>query len=81
MRYLSLCGTSTIVLKKNLSGFTGEGKEVESIDDNNSSEQISNAIEMILSDFERYSIACRHRFENSFYYRKYNEEMRIIVGE
>ena len=74
-------GTPAIVLRKNLSEFTTEGKEVVAIDDNKSFEQIENACKEILSHFNTYSEACRSRFQKTFYYRNYNETLnRIIQG-
>jgi len=68
-------GTPAIVLRKNLSEFVEDGKEVVAIDDNTSIEQIASAIQRILDDFPRYSAAVRARFEDTFYYKKYNAQM------
>lgn len=72
-------GTPAIVLRKNLSEFTVDGKEVVAIDDNRDSKQIHDAVSGIISEFEKYSRACRRRFENSFYYRIYNTRMKDLL--
>ena len=72
-------GTPAIVLKKNLSEFTEDGKEVVAIDDNNSFEQIENAVLKITDSFDKYSDSARKRFESTFYYRRYNKEFESII--
>lgn len=72
-------GTPAIVLRKNLSEFTIEGQEVSAIDDNTSFEEIENAVLRITNDFEHYSSSARKRFEDTFYYRQYNDEFREIL--
>ena len=72
-------GTPAIVLRKNLSEFTMDGKEVKAIDDNRDSKQIHDSVLGIISEFEKYSRACRSRFENSFYYRIYNTRMKDLL--
>lgn len=72
-------GTPAIVLKKNLSEFVIDGKEVVAIDDNTSFEEIERAVLRITSDFEHYSSSARMRFENTFFYRRYNEEMEKVM--
>lgn len=72
-------GTPAIVLKKNLSEFTEDGKDVVAIDDNNSFEQIEGAVLKITDSFDNYSDSARKRFENTFYYRRYNKEFESII--
>ena len=72
-------GTPTVVLKKNLSEFTMEGQEVAALDDNTSFEEIESAVNRVVSDFNHYSVSCRRRFEETFYYRRYNEKIRKFV--
>jgi len=72
-------GTPAVVLKKNLSEFTMDGQEVVAIDDNTSFEEIESAVNRIVSDFNHYSGSCRKRLEKTFYYRRYNEEIRKLV--
>lgn len=73
-------GTPAIVLRKNLSEFTEDGKEVMAIDDNTSFEQIEAAIMRIMSDFPRYSKYARKRFENTFYYRNSNHIIKEVLS-
>lgn len=72
-------GTPAIVLRKNLSEFTVDGKEVVAIDDNTSFEEIKNAVVKITDSFTQFSEAARKRFEETFYYRKYNDSIKKIV--
>jgi len=72
-------GTPAVVLKKNLSEFTMEGQEVAALDDNTSFEEIESAVNRVVSDFNNYSVSCRRRFEETFYYRRYNEKIRKFV--
>lgn len=74
-------GTPAVVLKKNLSEFTMEGQEVVAIDDNTSFVEIESAVNRVVSDFNHFSVSCRRRFEETFYYRRYNEEIRKLVCE
>ncbi len=74
-------GTPAVVLKKNLSEFTMDGQEVVAIDDNTSFEEIESAVNRVVSDFNHFSVSCRRRFEETFYYRRYNEEIRKLVCE
>jgi glycosyltransferase involved in cell wall biosynthesis len=72
-------GTPTIVLRKNLSEFTTDGKEVVAIDDNNSFVEIEAALQRILLEFDSFSGNARKRFIDSFYYRTYNERVKEIL--
>lgn len=72
-------GTPAIVLRKNLSEFTEDGKEVVAIDDNSSFEQIETAVLKISDSFSHFSDAARKRFADTFYYRKYNKEIESII--
>ena len=72
-------GTPAIVLRKNLSEFTEDGKNVVAIDDNRSFDEIEEAVNQILRDFSHYSSNARNRFLNTFYYRNYNEQFRLII--
>ena len=73
-------GTPAIVLRKNLSEFTDDGKEVVAIDDNTSFEEIEKAVLGITADFKHYSNAARKRFEETFYYRQYNDTFSKILA-
>ena len=72
-------GTPAIVLRKNLSEFTVAGHEVVAIDDNTSCEEIEAAVICVTSNFGHYSSAARKRFEEAFYYRKYNDVFKKIL--
>lgn len=72
-------GTPAIVLRKNLSEFTEDGKEVVAIDDNTSFDEIKNAVVKITDSFTQFSEAARKRFEETFYYRKYNDSIKKII--
>ena len=73
-------GTPALVMRKNLSEFTEDGAEVVAIDDNTSFHEICSAIEKIMSSFEHYSSNARKRFENTFYYRQYNDKLTKILA-
>lgn len=73
-------GTPAIILRKNLSEFVRDKHEVVAIDDNTSFDEISSAIEIIISDFANYSSEARARFESTFYYRQYNKILTEILG-
>lgn len=72
-------GTPAIVLRKNLSEFTVDGQEVAAIDDNSSFEEIEKAVLRITGDFEHFSNAARKKFEETFYYRQYNDTLKNIL--
>lgn len=73
-------GTPAIVLRKNLSEFTEDGKEVVAISDNTSFEEIQDAVIRIMASFDSFSSFARERFEKAFYYRQYNETFRDILA-
>ena len=73
-------GTPAVVLKKNLSEYTEDGQDVVAIESNTSFEEIENAVYKILGKFDHFSEAARKRFEDTFYYRRYNEKMREILS-
>lgn len=72
--------TPALVLRKNISEFTVDGKEVVAISDNNSFVEIEAALQRILSGFDSFSENARNRFMGSFYYRTYNERVREIIN-
>lgn len=73
-------GTPAIVLKKNLSEFTEDGYEVVAIDDNTSFEEIEKGVVKIVNNFNCYSDKARKRFEESFYYKQYNDFVESILS-
>lgn len=72
-------GTPAIVLKKNLSEFVVDGREVVAINDNRDYDEIKNAIVRIVKDFDSFSALSRTRFLNTFYYRNYNQLMNDVL--
>lgn len=72
-------GTPAIVLKKNLSEYTKDGLEVVAINDNKKFEEIDVAINDIIDNFSVFSLACRKRFMETFYYKVYNQQMKKIL--
>lgn len=73
-------GTPAIVLRKNLSEFTDDNKEVVAIGENTSFEQIETALDTIIHNFNSFSDACRHRFDESFFYRVYNNRFKFLIN-
>lgn len=73
-------GTPAIVLRKNLSEFSVDGQEVAAIDDNTSFDEIEEAVLRITENFGHYSLAARKRFEDTFYYRHYNNTFSKILS-
>lgn len=72
-------GTPAIVLRKNLSECSVDGKEVVAIDDNTSYEEIERALEVVLNDFDSLSSNARERFMSTFYYQEYNQQIKEII--
>ena len=72
-------GTTAIVMKKNLMEELKNGDVVVTIDDNKSFEQITEALNQILSNKSYYTVVCRKCFENLFYYRSSLEKMKEIL--
>ncbi len=72
-------GTPAIVLKKNLSEFVSEGKEVVAIDDNTSYGKICQAVAQIMNHYTDFTHACRSRFLNTFYYGNYNKTVNDLI--
>lgn len=72
-------GTPAIVLRKNLSEFTEDGREVVAIDDNTLFSEIENAVLSVFQNFDALSSNARNRFLKSFYYRNYNEAFNAII--
>ena len=72
-------GTPAIVLRKNLSEYAVNGKEVVAIDDNTSYEEIEKALESVLNDYDSFSINARDRFMSTFFYQNYNEQFKKII--
>lgn len=73
-------GTPAIVLKKNLSEFAEDGLEVVAIEDNTSFYDVETAILRITSSFPHFSKAARKRFEDTFFYVRYNNTFKNILS-
>ncbi len=73
-------GTPAIVLEKNVSEFVEAGREIETVEDNHSCEQIEKAVSKIVDNFEDYSKNCRERFMTTFFYRNYNKTLEEILA-
>lgn len=72
-------GTPAIVLRRNLSEFSIEGKNVVCCENNQDYGQIKEALLKLLHDFRDYSENARDIFEKTFYYRNNNSRMKDIV--
>ncbi len=72
-------GTPAIVLRRNLSEFTEDGKEVVAIDNNESFEEIEHALSIILDNFDSFSTNARKRFDECFFYKNYNKRLKEII--
>jgi hypothetical protein len=59
-------GTPAIILEENISEFVVDGNEVAVVQDNTSYEQISAAVQKILSNYTIYSNAARKCFLENF---------------
>ena len=73
-------GTPTILLRKNLSEFTEDGRDVVAIDDNTSFTEIEAAVLRITNSFSGFSTASRMIFENMFFYRNYNSSFQELLS-
>lgn len=68
-------------MRKNISEFVEDGREVIAIQDNESYEQISTALLKILSSYDEFSKAARECFLKNFYYRNHKEIVNRIVNK
>lgn len=74
-------GTPALVLKKHMTAFAQDGVEVAGLENNTDKEEICESAVRILEDFDRYSGNCRKRFLETYYYRKYNDDIRRIISQ
>ena len=74
-------GTPALVLRKNLNEFTADNVEVKAISDNKNCEEIADSLQQILKNYDSFTINCRKRFENSFYYRVYNDLIKQLIND
>lgn len=72
-------GTPALVLKKNCNEFAHDGIEIKAIEDNTDKEEIAKAIEDVMANMDSYSTNCRKQFMESFYYRKFNQEIESLI--
>lgn len=72
-------GTPALVLKNNCNEFAHDGIEIKAIEDNSNKQEIVEAIEEIVKNFNQYSTSCRKQFMDSFYYRVYNEQFENLI--
>ena len=73
-------GTPGLVMKKNLSEFVQDGREVIAIDNNRNFDQIASAIDKVLNAFPRYSENARNNYERNYDYSKHNLQMSEILS-
>lgn len=72
-------GTPALVLKRNCNEFVHDGIEIRAIEDNANKQEIASAIEEVIRNFDHYSKNCRKQFMESFYYRKYNKQIEVLI--
>jgi hypothetical protein len=72
-------GTPAIVLKKNLSEFVEDGKEVIAINNNTDYHEIADALVRITKSHAAFSASCRTRFLNTFYYKSFNQQVKDVL--
>ena len=72
-------GTPVIVLRKNKSEFSEDGRDVVAIEDNKNKEEILKSIKKVLNDFDSYSHNARKSFEKNFYYKSQFEIFRKLL--
>ena len=74
-------GTSAIVMRYNQSEFIQNNKGVVAIDNNMDYIEISNAVRLILDNFQRYSADAREIFKHYFFYKNSNEVLTAIISD
>ena len=73
-------GTPALVMRHNLNEFMHDGRNVVSITDNSEYNQIETAISHILNNYDSFSKSARDEFEESFLYKKYNNQLKEIIS-
>lgn len=73
--------TPAIVLRRNLSEFAIEDKNVVCCENNRDYHQIRDALHKLTERFGLYSENARDIFEKTFYYRNNNSKMKDIVDD
>lgn len=74
-------GSPVVVLRSNLNEFTIDGENVVAIDDNTDKKQIEKAVSEIMRNFGHFSMYTRQKFENTFYYRVYNQMFKDLIND
>lgn len=74
-------GTPAIVMKKNLSEFVENGKEVIAVDDNSDYKQLSSAAKELIKNHDFYSKNARANFEKNYIYSAHNKTMTEIIQQ
>ncbi|MBD5261375.1 MAG: hypothetical protein HDS38_04505 [Bacteroides sp.] len=72
-------GTPGLVLKKNLSEFIQDKKEVIAIESNTNFNQIKNAIQYAIENIDQLSISARSNYLKNYDYKSHNLEMKNIL--
>ena len=72
-------GTPAIVLKKNLSEFVEDGKEVIAINNNTDYHEIKDALVKIKNNHASFSESCRTRFLKTCYYKSFNQQVQDVL--
>lgn len=72
-------GTPAVVLRHNLNEFMIDNATVKTINDNNDTAEIRDAIDEILYNLQNYSVNCRKMFMDRFYYKNYNDFIRRVL--
>ncbi|WP_300805089.1 hypothetical protein, partial [uncultured Duncaniella sp.] len=74
-------GTPGLVMRKNLSEFVEDKREVIAIDDNTDFSQISTAVDVVIQNFNHFSTEARQNYERNYDYKCHNKAMESILNE
>lgn len=72
-------GTPGLILRKNISEFVKDRREVIAIDSNTDFTELLNAIQAVIDDFDSFSKNARENFERNYLYSIHNEKMKQIL--
>lgn len=72
-------GTPAIVMRKNLSEFVEDGREVIAVESNTDHEQLKSATYQLIMNFEKFSYEARENFNRNYHYKVQNDRMREIL--
>lgn len=73
-------GCPAIVVKRNLSDSTIVGENVVAIENNQSCEEIDNAISIVMKNFLHYSSSARQMFLKKYYWKNYSDQFKRIFS-